>query len=408
MSYRIALAFVLSLLVFSIDAVAQSGRSRSTPGVQPGTSTTPKATKKEEEKENTDTVEATEGTPETIEGDLLRVDTSLVTVPVSVMDRYGKYIGDLRKSDFHLFDQGVEQKIAYFSTVDQPFTVALVLDTSDSTHFKLDEIQNAAISFVRLLQPQDRVMVVSFDDQIKILSEPTSDREELARAIRRSRNGGGTRLYDAVAMVIKKKLSATSGRKAIVLFTDGVDTTSRSDSYSSTLRLAQESEAGIYTVAYDTSSQFGTLGQGGIPMPGSHGNIGLGIPGWPGGNGGRGGYPGGGSNDPEYRRADQYLHELADVSGGRFYRGDTIVDVSSAFAQVADELRRQYSLGYYPKATGRNGQRRSIKVRSTEAELVVKARDSYIYSEKTSTPTSTTEKTPTPEKHPYITKSLVQ
>jgi VWFA-related protein len=394
MSYRIALAFVLSLLIFSIDAVAQSGRSRSAPGVQPGTSTNQKATKKEEEKENTDTVEATEGTPETIEGDLLRVDTSLVTVPVSVMDRYGKYIGDLRKSDFHLFDQGVEQKIAYFSTVDQPFTVALVLDTSDSTHFKLDEIQNAAISFVRLLQPQDRVMVVSFDDQIKILSEPTSDREELTRAIRRTRNGGGTRLYDAVATVIKKKLSATSGRKAIVLFTDGVDTTSRSDSYSSTLRLAQESEAGIYSVAYDTSSQFGSLGQG-IPAPGSHGNIGLGIPGWPGGNGGRGGYPGGGSNDPEYRRAVQYLHELADVSGGRFYRGDTIVDVSSAFAQVADELRRQYSLGYYPRPVGEPGQLRKIKVRVTKPDLVIRARESYIYAKKDAAEAKSQSKKPT-------------
>jgi VWFA-related protein len=315
------------------------------------------------------------------------------------MDRYGKYIGDLRKSDFHLFDQGVEQKIAYFATVDQPFTVALVLDTSDSTHFKLDEIQNAAISFVRLLQPQDRVMVVSFDDQIKILTEPTSDREVLAQAIRKTRNGGGTRLYDAVATVIKKKLSATSGRKAIVLFTDGVDTTSRSDSYSSTLRLAQESEAGIYTVGYDTSSQFGTLGQGGIPMPGSHGNIGLGIPGWPGGNGGRGGYPGGGSNDPEYRRADQYLHELADVSGGRFYRGDTIVDVSSAFAQVADELRRQYSLGYYPRPVGEPGQLRTIKVRITKPDLVIRARESYIYkkevAEAKSQPPASDSKRPT-------------
>lgn len=372
---RITIAIFLSLSLLS-SVVAQSGRTRGTPSPQTGNTTSPNAGKVEE----ADTLEAADGPPETIEGDTLRVDTSLVTLPVSVMDRYGKYIPTLRKQDFRVFDQGVEQKIAYFATVDQPFTVALVLDTSNSTHFKLDEIQNAAISFVNLLQPQDRVMVVTFDESIKVLSEATSDREALTRAIRKTKTGGGTRLYDAVEMVLRKKLSAAVGRKAIVLFTDGVDTSSRSASYWSTVRQAQESDGAIFTVAYDTSREFGNTGQQ-FPLPG--GNIGIGIPGWPGGNGGRGGYPGGGaSNSPEYRRADQYLHELAETSGGRFYRGDTIVDVSSAFAQIADELRRQYSLGYYPRPLGQPGQVRQIKVRVNQPDLVVKTRESYVYAKK--------------------------
>src|SRR6185503_13609138 len=116
-----------------------------------------------------------EGDGETIEGDTLRVNTSLVTVPVSVLDRNGKYVPNLQRRDFRVFDNGIEQRVAYFATVDQPFTVVLLIDTSDSTNFRMDDIQNAAISFVNLLKEQDRVMVMSFDDHIRVLSEPTSD-----------------------------------------------------------------------------------------------------------------------------------------------------------------------------------------------------------------------------------------
>jgi len=317
---------------------------------------------------------------------VLRVDTALVTVPVSVMDRYGKYVPNLRRQDFHIYDEGVEQKIAYFATVDQPFSVVLVIDTSGSTHFKLEEIQDAAISFVNQLQPEDKVVVVSFDEQIRVLNQATSDRATLTRAIRRTRTGGGTRLYDAVDQVIRRELIKLAGRKAVVLFTDGVDTTSHGASYSSTIREAQESDGAFYTVNYDTSNDLGSMGQGGsIPIPGGRGNIGIGIPGWPGGNGGRGGLPGGIGNGPasgDYRRATEYLHELAEVSGGRYYRGDTLVGISSAFAQIADELRRQYSLGYYPRKDGQAGQVRKIKVRVNQPDLVVKSRDSYVYSQK--------------------------
>ena len=391
MRHVISRALVFLAIVFvGGQVLGQSGRTR--PGQStPGTNSTGQAsgqTSSGTTVGDLDDKSQVDGPAETIEGDVLRVDTSLVTVPVSVMDRYGKYIPNLRRQDFHIFDEGVEQKIAYFATVDQPFTVALVIDTSGSTHFKLEEIQDAAISFVNQLQPEDRVLVISFDDSIKVLSEATNDRNALTHAIRRTRTGGGTRLYDAVDMVIRKKLSALSGRKAVVLFTDGVDTTSRSASYSSTLREAQESDGAFYTVNYDTSHDLGNVGQGGIPTPGSTG-IGIWIPGWPGGNGGKGGgLPGGIGNGPasgDYRRATEYLHELAETSGGRYYRGDTMQGISSAFAQVADELRRQYSLGYYPRQAGQPGQVRQIKVRVNQPDLVVKSRDSYVYSQKKAT-----------------------
>jgi VWFA-related protein len=379
----ISLVFLLLAVTFTAGRLqGQSGRARSTQSTKPTSSSSP--TPIDSAADDVVNQPATngrlEGNGETIEGDTLRINTSLVTVPVSVMDRYGKYVPNLQRSDFHVFDNGVEQRIAYFAMVDQPFTVVLLIDTSGSTHFRMDEIQDAAISFVNQLKDEDRVMVMSFDDQIRVLTEPTSNRDDLVRAIRRTRTGGGTRLYDAVDIVLKQKLSLISGRKAVVLFTDGVDTTSHHASYSSTIREAEESEGAVYTVAYDTSGDL-PMGSGGR-YPGGRGGMILNLP-FPGSGGGRGGPGGGGSTPGDYKRAGEYLHEIAQESGGRYFHGDTVVGISSAFAQVAEELRRQYSIGYYPTPVGQPGQRREIKVRVSEPGLVVKARDNYIYSQKT-------------------------
>ncbi|MFN2416392.1 MAG: VWA domain-containing protein [Pyrinomonadaceae bacterium] len=187
------------------------------------------------------------------EDEVVRVNAALVTVPVSVLDRDGRFIGGLGKEDFRVFEDGVEQQVAYFAPVEQPFTVALVIDTSGSTRFRLEDIQDAALAFVDQLRPDDRVSVVSFDDEVRVLSEVTSDRRALRDAIRRTRTGQSTRLYDAVDLVIKRQLSHVQGRKAVVLFTDGVDTSSKQASYQSTLAEAEELDAMIYPIQYDTS-----------------------------------------------------------------------------------------------------------------------------------------------------------
>src|ERR1700687_5809975 len=204
-----------------------------------------------------------DGPEEVGAGDVVRVNTTLVTIPVSVMDRDGKYIPNLRKEDFRIWDDGVEQQVAYFASAEQPFTVVLMIDTSGSTHFKLDEMQDAAIAFVNQLRPNDRVMVVSFDDKIRFLTDqPTNDHEAMRRAIMRTRTGGGTRLYDAVDQVINQQLNHIQGRKAIALFTDGVDTTSKHARYEDNVRDAEELDALIYPVEYDTSTDMSVWGPG--------------------------------------------------------------------------------------------------------------------------------------------------
>jgi VWFA-related protein len=329
------------------------------------------------------------GPEEVGEGDVVRIETTLVSIPVSVMDRDGKYIPNLRKEDFRIWEDGVEQQVAYFASTEKPFTVALMIDTSGSTRFKLNEIQDAAIAFVEQLRADDRVMVVSFNDKIRVLSQPTSDRNALRNAIRQTDAGSGTRLYDAVDTVINQYFNRIEGRKALVLFTDGVDTTSKHATYDTTLRDAEELDALIYPVEYDTYSDMGVLGPGGGQ---SGGNViidilgailGGGNPGGRGGRGGGGNWPGGGSGGSgtsreEYERGDQYLHDLARVSGARLYNAGQ-QNLDSAFRAVAEELRRQYSLGYYPKNKPNPGERRGIKVRVTRPELVVRTRDSYVF-----------------------------
>ena len=363
----------VSLLPFSL--YAQSGRKTTDPKKDQPQQAKPAETKDANDSGVNESRISPEG--ETVEGDVIRVDTALVTVPVTVLDRNGRYVPMLRREQFRLMENGVPQKIAYFATSDSPFSVVLLLDTSGSTQFRLDDIQNAAIQFVDKLKPNDSVMIMSFDDRIEVMCKATTDRDVITKAIRRTRTGGGTRLYDAVEDVLKKQLKTISGRKAIVLFTDGVDTTSRRASYEDTIRLAEESDAPIYSVDYDTSGAASIYGQG-LPIPGGRGTI-LGIP-LP-----RPGIPGTtipGSTPGDYRRAAAYLHALSNATGGRFYSGDSLFGIAQAFAWIAEELGRQYSLGYYPIARGKDGERRQIKVKVTEADLVVKARDSYIYSEK--------------------------
>jgi VWFA-related protein len=313
----------------------------------------------------------------------VRVDTALVTVPVSVLDRQGRFVPNLNKEDFSVFENGVEQSIAYFEPTEKPFTVALVLDTSASTHFHLSEIKEAAIAFASQLRPQDRVLVVSFSDQVLLLTEATNDLSVVSTVIQQyATTGSSTRLYDAVDLVIKERLNKIKGRKAIVLFTDGVDTSSYMATYDSTMREIEELDALIYTIQYDTTDYMRAMqnGAGNVtivtsgsnwPFPSRStsqviygpGNGGLALP---------------GTTKADYDRADKYLHELAEKTGARLYQANDTNQLAQAFTRIAEELRRQYSIGYYPQSTDATDDRRQIRVKVRKPNLAVRARASYI------------------------------
>ena len=319
--------------------------------------------------------------------EVLKIDTTLVTIPVSVSDRNGRFIPTLTKCDFHIYEDGVPQEVTEFSAVETPFHVVLLMDTSPSTRFKMEEIQMAAIAFVNQLRPQDQVMVVTFDNKITPLVEFTSDRFRLREAIAQTKTGGGTRLYDAVDWVINERLNRIQGRKAIVLFTDGVDTTSHNATARGNLELVEESEVLVYPVQYDT---YDGMANG----PYNHPN---------GRQGGRGGnsppiqfpFPGGrrrfplsnnwnpqiqighGQSAGDYKTAGIYLEDLATRSGGRHQNADSIANVNQAFSSIAEELRHQYSLGYYPTNTAQDGTTRRVKVKAIDASWVLRAKEGY-------------------------------
>lgn len=317
--------------------------------------------------------------------EIIKVETNLVTIPVSVLDRNGRFISGLKKEDFQIFEDGVQQQVEYFASLESPFTVILLLDVSASTQFKIEEIQNAAITFVNQLRQNDRVSVITFAEKINVLTPPTNNRAVLQNAIRQINFAGGTSLYEAVEQAISKELRGIEGRKAVVVFTDGVDTTSKRATANTTIKQAEELDAMIYPIRYDTMMDMnggtgggtttnrtpnrrggggGVLGQIlGAILTGGNVNIGGGV---------------GGSSKEEYEKGKLYLQDLARVSGGRHFDANSTANLDSAFAGIAEELRRQYSIGYYPEKEGQVGQRKQIKVRVDRTNAVVRSKNSYI------------------------------
>ncbi|MBD0373410.1 MAG: VWA domain-containing protein [Pyrinomonadaceae bacterium] len=327
------------------------------------------------------------------EGEVLRINTTLVTVPVSVTDRNGRYIADLEKEDFRLYEDGVEQQVAYFATVEKPFTVVLMLDTSASTWSKLSQIKEAALAFVDQLRPEDQVMVVTFARGFTLKCQPTNDRQKIRAAIQSTGRGMSTHLYDAMERLMRKELAGIQGRKAVVLFTDGVDASSNDATYESTVQLAEELDALIYPIRYDTYDPASDTGSTSLPAPQTNSRlpsilrkIPLPLPGPTitigGGSGGSNG-----SSRADYERGERYLHDLAELTGGRVYEASRDLRyLQDAFSRIAEELRRQYSLGYYPDQSGQSGERRRIKVSVNRADVAVRARVSYIYKGPAATP----------------------
>ncbi len=321
------------------------------------------------------------------ENEIIKIETNLITMPVSVLDRDGRFVSGLDQKDFRIFENGVEQKVDYFQSVEQPFTVILMIDVSPSTAFQIEEIHAAANTFINQLRPNDKVMVIAFDDTVRVLCRPTNDKRVLRMAINGAQFGDGTSLYEAVDQVINRELRQIEGKKAVVIFTDGVDTTSRRATYQSTIADVEEIDATFYPIRYNTQRDNGGGGWGGGNNrkrrggSGGNGNLGniigiiLGGGNFPtvGSGGGRGS---GNSND--YETGRKYLETLALNSGGRNFEAESTYNLDAAFSGIAEELRRQYALGYYPDKVGQIGDRKQIKVRVMRPNLVVRAKSSYV------------------------------
>lgn len=285
------------------------------------------------------------------QGPTLKSTVNLVNLFVTVRDKHKGIVPNLTKDDFQVFEDNQQQKIAFFSKeVTLPITLALLLDTSGSEQEMLYAIQDAGSRFMnRVLRKGDEAMVLSFDTDVDLLSDFTEDRAELDRAIRRSRinapmGGGminpgpvptgnvtGTALYDAIYLACNDKLATEAGRKAIVIVTDAQDEGSK-------MRLEDAIEAAQRT---DTVIHILLVA------------------------------------DPRYGGNAGVAKKLTEETGGRMISVSSEKKLEQAFDEISEELRSQYTVGYYPSDTAKDGRFRKVKVEMTNKDYKALTRKGY-------------------------------
>jgi VWFA-related protein len=283
----------------------------------------------------------------------LQVQTTIVNVFATARDKRHAIVTDLTKDDFKVSEDGVEQKIAFFSKeVDMPITLGLLIDTSASMDRMIDAEQDAASRFLReVMRPKDEAMVITFDFDVDLLADFTQDTSVLSSAIRRARvnsvggggvvtpgtipqgNNGGTDLYDAIYLACHDELANEAGRKGVIILTDAEDTGSKLRMQDA-IEAAQRADAVIHVLLI--SDRLATFGTG----------------------------PG-------------VARKMAEDTGGRVIDVHNEKSLEKAFDEISEELRSQYVLGYYPTNLKRDGTFRKIQVTVTRPDVKLLARRGY-------------------------------
>jgi VWFA-related protein len=290
------------------------------------------------------------------EGDVIRVDSQLVTLNISVIDRgTNRGLIGLGQSDFKLFEDGQEQSIVQFESSNAPFDLVLLIDLSGSTRDVVKLIRAAALRFVEAARPADRIGIITFAGQPAVVSTLTADRDLLRRRIETIDTArGDTKLYDATNYAMEEVLKEAkkSRRTAIVLMSDGLDGTipgisgqqgSRT-SYKDTLRNIQEFDGVLYTLWLNTEYEAMS------PL----------------------------DTQPEaFDMGRERMKEMADVGGGVFYRVERLADLAGAYEQVVADLGTMYSLAYRPSNNVRDGKWRAIRIGVNRTNAVPRGKRGY-------------------------------
>ena len=338
------------------------------------------------------------------EGDVVRVDTQLVSVPAVVTDSSGHPLSGLRPENFRLIEDGQPQTIANFGTTETPFEIALLLDTSGSTRDDVALIRAAANSFIAALRPGDRVGVLSFNTArtvaepiaaVEVLTPLTDNRETLKTAIENLGASQGTPYYDALERIADSIFrdpprEELRGRRAVVALTDGVDSSRNSDFATAKMKLSRAGVA-CYFIQVNTEDfvedrlmkDCSDDGQLALSQRQIQRYREIFFPKAKAENFNSfcqmGPFERMSISRELYNLARREMNDLARVSGGRSVVAATLADARAAFARVAEDIGTQYSLGYYPTNKARDGKYRSIKleVRGLKDKTVVRARDGY-------------------------------
>src|SRR6185503_12488888 len=302
--------------------------------------------------------------------------TRTVAVYATVTNAAGRLVPDLSRDDFTIEDDGKRQPLTVFSNDVQPITVVMLLDRSGSMKLNFELEEQAAEAFVRAMGPADKARIGSFGTRVQI--DPpdfTSDREALAKVLKTElQSDGPTPLWNAVDTAIDKLL-LEQGRRVVLVFTDGVDMplnfSNKNKSLKDVMKRAEERDIMVYAIGL--AGQTGMPGlQGRTPDRGGRGGLG------PGGFGGLGGRGGPGANQPQVEKPDEGLPKIAAATGGGYFELTSARDLASTFARVADELHRQYALGFTPEKL--DGKMHDLTVRLSSPTLTARARKRYLAS----------------------------
>ena len=331
--------------------------------------------------------------------DTIRLRSDLVSLNASVVDSRGHAIEQLDARDFEVYEDGVKQTISSFSATQEPFTLMLLLDVSGSTAHEISLIKDAARSFLEHLGPEDRIGVIVFSNEVVLVAEIPDSRDRVKQEIDRITNAGGaagyqfsqntgTSFYDALYLAVNEEsFKQVKGRKAIIVMSDGVDSTSRKR-FGEVARIVEASKASVYFLELDTEKAnldailkprsdpgyanfsqsqidryYERYDQGSsdryLPRPSLPDELRKRI------------------NRGLYEIARSDLAELADKTGGQVYQVRTVWDLAGVYQQIAADLRNLYSIGYYSSNDARDGKWRTIRVVVNRQGAKVQARPGY-------------------------------
>jgi Ca-activated chloride channel homolog len=298
--------------------------------------------------------------------DVISVNTTEVLLPVTVRDRTGSLVTNLTRTDFKIFEDGIQQPLSDLGLRQVPVDVALVVDASSSVADNLEDFRVAASGFAAHLAEEDRISLIQFDDRVVLLQDWTRSLVQLRRALRRIVPGMFTRFHDAMLLASRDQAPRANARHAIIVLTDGIDS-GRGSTFDAAMRAALQSQTTVYVIsntqiersrkkleldsllsASDSALRFNRL---------RIDDLRLGI--------------------EALDQSEVHLEQLAAATGGRLYRPTTFRDLEKTYAEVADELRHQYALYFSPLNTKRDGEFRNVRVETTNSSHRVSARIGY-------------------------------
>jgi Ca-activated chloride channel homolog len=269
-------------------------------------------------------------------GYTIGVSVDLVVMHTTVYDKSGHFVSGLKKENFKIYEDGVEQSVTAFSQEDVPVSLGILVDLSGSMRNKVEDVTKAALAFIRASNPRDQVFLVGFNDQVELLQDYTNDIDEISDALDNTVVTGGTALYDAVYLGVQKAHDGVEPKKAIIVITDGEDR----DSYyklDEILAKVQESDVQIYSIGFLNP----------VPEKGLFGHWSKSVP----------------------EKARDALQQFSDDTGAKAFFPKDIGEINNIVAEIAHELRSQYSIGYISSNPARNGSWRRVRVALDPASL---------------------------------------